>query len=301
MKPERPKKVFLSDWELKRMSGNGSDAGVPDNVIISPLSKDWLEYQGTGSGTRASGLEPRDAGLGPRGAARNPNPEPRATRHESRATSPVTMDEVGLRRKIAEIGRRLYSLGFVPATDGNISARLNDRMILITPSGVSKGSLTPETITKMDMEGRLISGRKPSSEYLLHLCFYKQRPEVAAVVHAHPPLATGLASAGMALDKPLTSEMVLTLGRVPLAEYATPGTTEVTASIAGLVREHNAIMLANHGVVTCGGDLETAFQRMETVEQAAKITLVAEQLGGGRLIPPEKLAKLEAMRKLMGL
>ena len=185
----------------------------------------------------------------------------------------------------------------MPATDGNISARLDANTVLITPSGIAKGALTPEDMTKIDLEGRLISGKKPSSEYLLHLCFYKTRPDVMAVIHAHPPLATGLASAGLALDRPLTSEIVITLGKVPLAEYATPGTAEVTDSIAGLVKEHNAIMLANHGVVTCGRDLETAFQRMETVEQAAKITLVAEHLGGGRLIPPDKVKKLEEMRR----
>jgi L-fuculose-phosphate aldolase len=277
MKSEKPKKVFLSDWELKRLNASGAGAIVPDNAIISPLSRDWLEYGGKSA---------QESG---RPAAQPP----------SRPASPLS--EVALRIKIAEIGRRLYALGFVPATDGNISAKLNSGAVLITPSGVSKGGLAPEDIAKIDMDGRLISGRKPSSEYLLHLCFYKQRADVAAVVHAHPPLATGLASAGVALDKPLTSEMVISLGRVPLAQYATPGTAEVTASIAGLVREHNAIMLANHGAVTCGRDLETAFQRMETVEQAAKISLVAEQAGGGRLIPPEKLAKLEEMRRLLGL
>jgi len=265
------KKVFLSDWELKRRVAGRNDVPLPDNAIISPLSRDWLEY-----GTQEENRQPQAIGCG-----------------DART-------EVALRIKIAEIGRRLYSLGFVPATDGNISVRLAEDLVLITPSGLAKGGLTPEDITKTDMEGRLISGKKPSSEYLLHLCFYKQRPDVMAVIHAHPPLATGLASAGMALDKPLTSEMVITLGKVPLAEYATPGTTEVTDSIAGLVKEYSAIMLANHGVVTCGRDLETAFHRMETVEQAAKITLVAEHLGGGTLIPPDKVKKLEEIRRKLG-
>ena len=267
--PGNKKKVFLSDWELKKLGV----AGLPENAIISPLSRDWLEYDRLGGS------------------------------HKSQVTShkPEWSAEVELRRQIAEIGRRLYPLGFVPATDGNISARLDENTVLITPSGVAKGALTPEDMTKIDLEGRLISGKKPSSEYLLHLCFYKTRPDVMAVIHAHPPLATGLASAGLALDRPLTSEIVITLGKVPLAEYATPGTAEVTDSIAGLVGEHNAIMLANHGVVTCGRDLETAFQRMETVEQAAKITLVAEHLGGGRLIPPDKVKKLEEMRRRLGL
>ena len=279
--PGKKKKVFLSDWELKKMDAAGREAaGLPENAIISPLSMDWLEYDRQ---PQAAGREPLDAAREPQAAGRG---------------GPRT--EVALRVKMAEIGRRLYPLGFVPATDGNISARLDANTVLITPSGIAKGALTPEDMTKIDMGGGLISGKKPSSEYLLHLCFYNNRPDVMAVIHAHPPLATGLASAGMALDRPLTSEMVITLGKVPLAEYATPGTAEVTASIAGLVKEHNAIMLANHGVVTCGRDLETAFQRMETVEQAAKVTLVAEHLGGGRPIPPDKVKKLEEIRKRLG-
>jgi len=272
--PGKIKKVFLSDWELRRRAAGQKAVDLPENTIISPLSRDWLEYQGPGSGAGA--------------------------RHVPRAPRTDAISELALRRKIAEIGRRLYPLGFVPATDGNISARLDEDLILITPSGLAKGGLTPEDVTKIDMKGRLVSGKKPSSEYLLHLCFYERRPDVLAVIHAHPPLATGLASAGVALDKPLTSEIVITLGKVPLAEYATPGTAEVTDSIAGLVKEHNAIMLDNHGVVTCGRDLEMAFQRMETVEQAAKITLVAEHLGGGRLIPPDKVKKLEEIRKRLG-
>ena len=268
MRPERPKKVFISDWELRRMKASGSGAGLPDNAIISPLSSDWLD-----------------------------EPVVPAARPYSGPASA----EVALRVKMAEIGRRLYALGFVPATDGNISARLGPDTVLITPSGVSKGALAPEDMSKIDMAGRLLSGRKPSSEYLLHLCFYRLRSDASAVVHAHPPLATGLASAGVPLDKPLTSEIVISLGGVPLARYATPGTEEVTASVEGLVGRHDAIMLANHGVVTCARDLETAFHRMETVEQAAKITLAAEQAGGGRLIPREKLEKLHDIRRRLGL
>ena len=266
----KKKKIFLSDWELRRMAREGTPP-IPDNAIISPLAREWLK-----------------------------DPAARPDRGgDGNAAGEKT--EVALRVKIAEVGRRLYALGFVPATDGNISARLGSGAVLITPSGVSKGALTPENIAKIDMEGKALSGQKPSSEYLLHLCFYKQRPDAGAVVHAHPPLATGLASAGVALDKPLTSEMIISLGRVPLAAYATPGTTEVADSIAGLVGDHNAIMLANHGVVTCGRDLETAFQRMETVEQAAKISLAAALAGGGRMIPPGKVEKLEEIRRKLGL
>ena len=264
------KKIFISDWELRQDPGN-----IPENAIISPLSQDWLEYgdQGAGHRSQVTGHKPE----------RNGN------------------SEAELRLKIAEVGRRLYALGFVPATDGNISARLGSGELLITPSGVPKGTLVPADIAKLGMDGRLISGKKPSSEYRLHLCVYGQRPGIKAVVHAHPPLATGLACAGVALDKPLTAEILIALGKVPLAAYATPGTDEVCDSIAGLVKDHDAIMLANHGVVTCGGDLETAFQRMETVEQAAKITLAAALAGGGRLIPAEKIRELEEIRARLGL
>lgn len=246
------KRVFISDWELRKDPGN-----VPEGAIISPLSRDWLEYGGSAAG-------------------------------------PASAEEE-LRAKMTEIGRRLYALGFVPAADGNISARLGG-VILITPPGVSKGRLAPADLVRLGPDGGLIDGKKPSSEYRLHLCVYGRRPGITAVIHAHPPLATGLACAGVALDKPLTSEMVIALGRVPLAGYATPGTGEVTDSIAGLVEEHDAIMLANHGVMTCGRNLEEAFQRMETVEQAAKITLAAALAGGGRLIPPEKVRELEKIR-----
>ena len=273
-KPELLKKrAFISDWELRQNPGN-----IPENAILSPLSRDWLDYGGTGIVNRKSEIGARPELCAPR-------------------TEANSREEFALRKQIVEIGRRLYALGFVPATDGNISARLGTGEILITPSGVSKGTLSPAELTKLDMAGGLISGKKPSSEYRLHLCVYGQRPGAMAVIHAHPPLATGLACAGMALDKPLTSEMVIALGKVPLAGYATPGTDEVSDSIAGLVKEHDAIMLANHGVVTCGRDLETAFQRMETVEQAAKITLASELAGGGRLIPPDKVGKLMEIRK----
>ncbi|MFA6433877.1 MAG: class II aldolase/adducin family protein [Elusimicrobiales bacterium] len=270
-KPER-KKIFISDWELRQNSGT-----APENAIISPLSLDRLDY-----GAPAASHRPSAAGRTP-------------------GWSVQARTEEELRRSIVEIGRRLYALGFVPATDGNISVRLGDGSILITPSGVSKGALIPDGLAKLDPRGGVISGKKPSSEYRLHLCVYAQRPDVMAVTHAHPPLATGLACSGAALDKPLTSEMVISLGKVPLAGYATPGTEEVTGSIAGLVKEHDAIMLANHGVVTCGRDLETAFQRMETVEQAAKITLAAALAGGGRLIPPDKVKELEEIRRRLGL
>jgi len=267
----------------------GKAVSIPENAIISPLSRDWLDYGGERE--RVGGLE-RGTGHCIRWRVGNGQ--------DPRTGNGAKPKEEELRERIVETGRKLYELGFVPATDGNISVRLADGSVLITASGVSKGKLAPADMARISMDGKFISGRKPSSEYLLHLRVYAKRPDVLAVVHAHPPVATGLASAGIALDKPLTSEIVIGLGKVPLAPYATPGTGEVSDSITGLLESHNAIMLANHGVVTYGASLEAAFQRMETVEQAAKITLVAEHLGGGKLIPPDKVKKLEEIRKRLG-
>lgn len=206
-----------------------------------------------------------------------------------------------LRTRICETGRNLYALGFVPAADGNISARLPGGGILITPSGVSKGNLKAEDISKIDLSGNLLSGKKPSSEYLLHLLVYRERPEVNAVVHAHPPLATAFACCGRGLSEPLTSETVIALGEVPLAPYATPGTEEVVSSVMPYVKRRNALLLANHGAVTWGRDLERAFQRMETVEHFAKILLNAEKLGSEKPISPEKVKELEEIRRKLGL
>lgn len=259
----RQKRIFVSDAELRRMAASGR-VELPPGAIVSPLASDWLDLEGAppaGGGAMAG--------------------------------------EGALRAAIADTGRRLYALGFVPGTDGNISARLPDGTLLITRSGAPKGSLSPSDISRISLSGELLAGARPSSEYQLHLAIYRARPDARAVVHAHPPLATGFACAGRGLDAPLTAEMVITLGSVPLAAYATPGTPDVPASVAELARGHAAILLANHGAVTCGPDLETAFRRMETVEQAARVALTAELLGP-RPIPADKLPALDLIRKSLG-
>lgn len=171
------------------------------------------------------------------------------------------------KKLICEIGKRIYNKGFVAANDGNISVKVGSNAIITTPTGVSKGFMTPDMMVKMDLSGNVISGnRKPSSEVKMHLRVYKENPEVNAVVHAHPPVATSFAVAGISLDKPIVPEAVILLGNVPVAPYATPGTEEVPESIAPYCKDHNAVLLANHGALTWGKDLIEAYYRMEALE-----------------------------------
>jgi len=213
------------------------------------------------------------------------------------------MDERRLREAIVEIGRRLYERGYIVASDGNISVRLPESgRILTTPTGACKGFLTPEMLVVVDAEGRKLEGTlPPSSELAMHLEIYRQRQDVHAVVHAHPPCGTGFAAAGMSLEKPLVSEVVLTLGCIPLAGYGTPSTQELVAAIAPYVPHYNALLLANHGAVTYGPDLETAYFRMETLEHFARITLVAKLLGREQPLPAEAVQKLFQIRERAGM
>lgn len=205
--------------------------------------------------------------------------------------------EARLRRDLADFGRMLHAQGFVAATDGNLSVRLDEERVMVTPSGYSKGSLEPEQMVIVDLEGHKLNGSCcPTSEIGVHLTIYRMRPDVGAVVHAHPCTATGFASAGIALDEPLCSEIVIALGSVPLAPYATPGSPELSESLKPFIPGHDAILMANHGVVTCGQDLQHAYMKMEAVEHYAKIVLVARQLGGTRPLDRQELAKLMELR-----
>jgi L-fuculose-phosphate aldolase len=192
-------------------------------------------------------------------------------------------------------GRWLYEQGFVPSTDGNLSIRLSENRILTTPSGTCKGRLDPGDAVVTDLEGRRIKGRcEPSTELGMHLLVYRLRSDVNAVCHAHPPIATGFAAAGISLEKPLIAEMVVNLGPVPLAPYGEPGTSDLGASLEPFVEKHDAILMANHGVVTYGADLLTAFRRMECVEHCARIALVTELLGKQSLLSGRDVEKLLA-------
>lgn len=205
------------------------------------------------------------------------------------------------RRDICAVGRWFHQRGFVASTDGNISVRLNPRRVLTSPTAVSKGMMAPDDLVITDTQGRKLSGRRnPSSELAMHLLIYTRRPDVSAVCHAHPPAATGYAAAGLPLNKALVSEVVLALGCIPVARYGTPGTPELSEALEPLVQHYDAILMANHGVVTYGADLLTAFFRMETVEHFARVSLVTELLGKQVLLSSADVEKLLAARARYG-
>ena len=206
------------------------------------------------------------------------------------------------RRDICAVGRWVHQLGFVAATDGNISVRLDPDRVMTTPTLMSKGMLEPEDLVVVDTGGRhLLGRRKASSELAMHLLIYQRRSDVNAVVHCHPATATGYAASGLALNQALISEVVLALGCVPLAEYGTPGTHELTDALKPLIPQYDAVLMANHGVVTYGPDLLTAYMRMETVEHFARISLVSHLLGGPKLLSRAEVDKLgEARERYFG-
>jgi len=213
-----------------------------------------------------------------------------------------TASERTLREQIVEVGRRLYARGYTASNDGNISVRLDDRRLLMTPKSVCKGFMSPDMMCITDLEGKKLAGdRDPSSEMQMHLEVYRQRPDAMAVVHAHPPTATGFAVAGIALDRAVLAEVVTTLGSVPIAEYATPSTKELPEAVRKYVKAHDGMLLANHGALTLGRDLFAAYYKMETIEHFAKISLVARLLGGERLLSRQEVDRLQGLRGMYGI
>lgn len=203
--------------------------------------------------------------------------------------------DVKYRRGICRVGRWMYRQGFVVAAEGNLSVRLDADRVLVTPAGACKGRLQPDDLVVTDIEGNLVSGTgHPSSEVQMHLLYYRLRPDVRAVCHAHPCTATGFAAAGRALEEAVLPEVVSVLGKIPLAPYGTPGTRELCLGLESLMPSYDAILLENHGVVTCGTDLITAYQHMETVEHFARVMITAEALGGPRLLTRAEVQKLHA-------
>ena len=201
--------------------------------------------------------------------------------------------EVELRRDLVRFSRMLYRLGFMPGTSGNLSVRLDDRRLLVTPTGVSKFLLKSADMVIVDLQGRQLDGyRKVTSEISMHVAVYRYRDDVTAVIHSHPPIATAFACVGRGLDEMLCQEAVMTLGAVPLATYATTGTDEVAASLVPFIPDHDAILMANHGAVSYGSTLLQAFQKMEIVEHLAQIALVAHQLGAPRILKHEQVKQL---------
>ena len=210
--------------------------------------------------------------------------------------------EQQLREDIVEVGRRLYARGYTASNDGNISLRLDASRLLMTPTSVCKGFMSTDMMCITDLDGKKIAGdRNPSSEMQMHLEVYRQRPEVQAVVHAHPPIATGFAVAGIPLDRAVLAEVVTTLGSVPIAEYATPSTRELPEAVRKYVKAHDGMLLANHGALTMGADVFAAYYKMETIEHFAKISLVARMLGGERLLSRDEVTRLEKLRGSYGI
>ena len=214
----------------------------------------------------------------------------------------MTRVEEQIRADIVEAGRRLYARAYIASNDGNISARLDDRRLITTPKSVSKGFMTPDMMVVVDYDGAKISGeRDPSTELPMHLEIYRNRPDVGAVVHAHPPLATGFAVAGIPLTRAVLAEVITTLGSIPIAEYGTPSTRELPDAVRKYIKAHDGMLLANHGAVTCGPDVMSAYYKMETIEHFAKISLVARLLGGENLISREEVERLQGLRGMYGI
>ncbi|MBA2305846.1 MAG: class II aldolase/adducin family protein [Acidobacteria bacterium] len=210
--------------------------------------------------------------------------------------------EAQLRSDIVEVGRRMYARGYTASNDGNISARLEDGRLLMTPKNVCKGFMDPATMCITDLDGKKLAGdRDPSSEMQMHLEVYRQRPDVNAVVHAHPPVATAFAVAGIPLDRAVLAEVVTTLGSVPIAEYATPSTRELPEAVSKYVKAHDGMLLANHGALTLGADLFSAYYKMETIEHFANISFVARMLGGERLLSRDEVLRLQGLRGKYGI
>ncbi len=205
-------------------------------------------------------------------------------------------------RVLIETGRKLWMRGLVSGTDGNLSVRLPRNRILATVSGVPKGEMTAEHFVELDLEGRVLSRSrfKPSSEIKMHLVAYRLRPEIGAVCHAHPPHATAFAAAGLGMTQCVVPEIIVSLGAVPLAPYATPSTQEVPDAVERFIANSDAILLENHGALTLGRTIEEAYLRMEAVDHAARIILNAMVLGGPKALPPGDVEKLYATRSGLG-
>lgn len=212
--------------------------------------------------------------------------------------------EYELKKQICEIGKRIYQNGFVAANDGNISVRISENEVLCTPTGVSKGYMTPDMICKVDLEGKVLSasnGHKPSSEVKMHLRVYKQRKDVKSVVHAHPPYATSHAIAGIPLVQPIMPEAVISLGCVPIAKYGTPSTEEIPDAVEEYLENYNAVLLENHGALSWGDSLTGAYFKMEGLEFFAKLLTISNQLGGAKELPEYQVERLVKLRENYGL
>lgn len=206
------------------------------------------------------------------------------------------------RETVVEIGKLVYQKSWVAANDGNITVRLDEERLLATPTGVSKGMMRPEDLIVCDVEGNQLAGSRPcTTEIAMHLAIYRLRPDIRSVLHAHPPVATGFAAAGRALNQALLPEVVIGLGCVPVAEYGLPGTPALVDGMLPYIPKYDAMLMGNHGCVSYGEDPFKAFFKMETVEHFARITLVAELLGGPKVLPRVEVQKLFESRTRYGV
>ena len=215
-----------------------------------------------------------------------------------------TLEYMEVREQICDVCHKMWQLGWVAANDGNVSVKLDDGTFLATPTGISKSFITPEKLVHIDENGEILDGpegAKPSSEIKMHLRCYKEREDVGAVVHAHPPTATGYAVAHLDMDRYTMIETVIAIGSIPVTPYGTPSTYEVPDAIAPYLQEHDVLLLENHGALTVGADLITAYYRMETLELYAKISLTAHLLGGEKEISEKNINRLIGMRKGYGV
>lgn len=214
------------------------------------------------------------------------------------------VSEYEIKKQICDIGKRIYDRGMVAANDGNISVKLSDNEFLCTPTGVSKGFMTPEYICKVDADGNVIQankGFKPSSEIKMHMRVYKERPDVQAVVHAHPIYATSFAIAGIPLTQPIMPEAVIALGCVPIAEYGTPSTHEIPDAVSKYLQYYDAVLLENHGALAYSDSLLAAYHKMESLEFYAQLLFLSKQLGGPQELSKDQVEKLYEIRRQFGM
>ncbi len=214
------------------------------------------------------------------------------------------VSEFEIKKQICDIGKRIYDRGMVAANDGNISVKISDNEFLCTPTGVSKGFMTPEYICKVDAEGNVIQANgsfKPSSEIKMHMRVYKERPDVKSVVHAHPIYATSFAIAGIPLTQPIMPEAVIALGCVPIAEYGTPSTNEIPDAVEKYLQHFDAVLLANHGALSYSDSLLAAYHKMESLEFYAELLFKSKQLGGPKELSQAQVERLYEIRRQFGL
>ena len=214
------------------------------------------------------------------------------------------VSEFEIKKQICEIGKRIYDRGMVAANDGNISVKLNDNEFLCTPTGVSKGFMTPEYICKVDAKGNVIQANgnfKPSSEIKMHMRVYAERPDVQSVVHAHPVYATSFAIAGIPLTQPIMPEAVIALGCVPIAEYGTPSTEEIPDAVSKYLQHFDAVLLENHGALAYSNSLLAAYHKMESLEFYAQLLFQARLLGGPKELSQSQVKRLYEIRKQFGM